>query len=162
MNNNPNGNPNQDANLLHFLKNQSLFNQSPTRRMSSRSRDRKSDRNRSPGQVNGNYSYNVGTTYQQGSPMNIQDNNRTVTYTTNVQGGQIQGGQVQQVQIPQNVQTTYTTTTNNGYGIQGQQMQGNVQGNYVTTTTETNQMNQGMLSTAAGLVQNLVTYSSSF
>ena len=157
-----NNNPNQDANLLHFLKNQSLFNQSPTRRMSSRSRDRKSERNRSPGQgqVNGNYSYNVTTGYNnQGSPINIQDNNRniTTTYQTNTSAIQAQ---------PQMANVTYTTT-NNGYGVQGQgqiqgNLQGNVQGNYVTTTTETNRLNEGMLSTAAGLVQNLVTYSSSF
>ena len=149
MNNNQN--PQQDANLLHFLKNQSLFNQSPTRRMSSRSRDRNSQRNKSPGQgqVNGNYSYNVQNGYNvQGSPINIQDNNRNVTYQTSTIQGQ-----------PQVANTTYTTT--NTYGVQGQG-QGQVQGNVQTTIQGNAGLNEAMLSTASGLVQNLVTYGSSF
>ena len=135
-----------DNNLLHFLKNQSLFNQqSPGRRMSSRSRDRKSNRGNSPNQQQYGYNTSAVNGYTQNSNMNIQDNYRN-TYTNGVQNytdyqgqGHIQGG---------NYQTT-TTATNN-YTTTGGQYNGNLQFN--------GDLNPQLMNTAA----NIVTYSSSF
>ena len=94
MSNNPQQQGN-DNNLLSFLKNQSLFqNGSPTRKMSSRSRDRKSERNRSPGynQQYGGGNVTYTTSYNTtGGPV-YNDNNRTVTTTYETRGGQVSGG----------------------------------------------------------------------
>ena len=167
-----------DNNLLSFLKNQSLFNGSPTRKMSSRSRDRKSERNRSPGAnqqyqgQQGNYNYNVS--YNGNAPNNYNDNNRVVNTSyqtnTNYQGGQVSGG------IPGGNYQTTTTTTYGGNGgnlqgntqmggnfnssIQGGQMRNSYEAN--TTTFNTNDAIQtGLLSTAVA-VANEKTYASSF
>ena len=132
-----------DNNLLSFLKNQSLFNGSPTRRMSSRSRDRKSDRNRSPGinqQYQGNTTYT--TTYNGGAPTSFNENNRVVNTSYQTSTG-LQGGVQGNVNIGgSNLQTTsYQTGTvqggNLGVNYQGSNLQGgNLQnGNYTTTTT---------------------------
>lgn len=146
--------PQNDNNLLHFLKNQSLFNnqQSPGRRMSSRSRDRKSNRGHSPNQQQ-QYTYNATTNgYTNGNTngnINIQDNYRN-TYTNGVQQGQnytdyqgqnIQGGNYQ------------TTTTTNQYTNGNQQYNGNL-----TYNANGNDLNPALMGTAA----NIVTYSSSF
>ena len=157
-------NPQQNDNLLSFLKNQSLFNGSPTRKMSSRSRDRKSERNRSPGanqqyQTNYQYSSNVN-----GPSVNVSyDNNRM--NNTSYQAGGNYGSREANYQVSgslpggnyQNTTTTTYTTGGNATGNLG--VQGNVQlggqyssniqggnirssydgGNYnVTTTTTTN------------------------
>lgn len=164
---------NQDNNLLSFLKNQSLFNQSPNRRMSSRSRDRKSDRNRgSPAhnqQIQGNYSYNTTQGYNGNLPYNTyQDANRGSaqyqnfyqTTSNNYQGGvqgsvnggmQVQGGMQGGIQ---GGQTQYSQVNNN---FTGQQLNGSVQHQ---TTTQQHITNE--LSTSSGNNRNLVTYSSSF
>lgn len=163
-----------DNNLLSFLKNQSLFNGSPTRKMSSRSRDRKSDRNRSPGanqQYNGNYSYN--TTYNTQGGNGYNDNNRvnqTVSYQTG--GSNIQGGNYTQGQTGYNTQggynTTTTTTYNTGGGNYNQVQGGQVRTSYETTTnnqytssTGNEALTNGLLSTAVA-VANQKTYASSF
>ena len=112
-------NQQQNDNLLSILKNQSLFNGSPTRKMSSRSRDRKSERNRSPG-PNQQYQANYNASYNAPVANVGVDNNRVNAsyqsggnYNTNVQGGnyQTQGGNYQvQGQVPGgNYQTTTTT-----------------------------------------------------
>jgi hypothetical protein len=155
-----------DNNLLSFLKNQSLFNGSPTRKMSSRSRDRKSDRNRSPGanqQINGgNYGYNNGYNGQGGQ---YNDNNRVGGTPYQVNGGY--GGQVGaqsniQSNIQGNYQGGYTTTT--GYNAVG-----NTQGGYTTgysniqsgnNFTGNDAIQTGLLSTAA--VAGQKNYTSSF
>lgn len=173
---NPQG---QNDNLLSFLKNQSLFNGSPTRKMSSRSRDRKSERNRSPGanqQYQGNY--NMNASYNNNGPNVQYDNNRVVntSYQTGgnygTQGGSLQvGGGLN----GGNYNTTTTTTYNGGnLGAQGQVgatysssiQGGNLRnsyegGNYNTTTTTTNAIETGLLSTAVA-VANQKTYASSF
>ena len=156
----------KDNNLLSFLKNQSLFNGSPTRKMSSRSRDRKSDRNRSPGanqqnqQFNGNYAYNssFNTT---GTP-HFNDNNRVsnnVSYPTG--GNNQQGGNFGQNQGGYNTQgANYNTTTayNTG-GVQG----GQLRSTFETTNqfSSNDNVNNALLSTAA-VVANQKTYASSF
>ena len=159
---------NRDNNLLSFLKNQSLFNQSPNRRMSSRSRDRKSDRNRgSPAhnqQLQGGYSYSNTQGYNGNIPNNYQDVNRGSgqyqssyqTTSNNYQGGAqgsinggvqfqggIQGGQSQSYQVNNN----FTGQLGGSANIQ---------------TTTTNQYVTNELSTTSGNSGNLVTYSSSF
>ena len=180
MSNNPQG---QNDNLLSFLKNQSLFNGSPTRKMSSRSRDRKSDRNRSPGanqQYQGNYQYNATVN---GPNVNVgYDNNRvaTTSYQTGGSYGN-QGGNYQvSASVPggnyQNTTTTYTTSggTGGNYGVQGgysssiqggnirSSFEGGNNYNVTTTTTTTNDAIQtGLLSTAVA-VANQKTYASSF
>lgn len=110
-----------DNNLLTFLKNQSLFNQSPQRRMSSRSRDRKSGRGSpSPGHnQNMNYTSNYNQNYS--NPINTQENYKnssTIQGTpTNFNANlNLQGG------IPSgNYQTTTTTAynTTGGSALQG-------------------------------------------
>ena len=123
-------NQQQNDNLLSFLKNQSLFNGSPTRKMSSRSRDRKSDRNRSPG-ANQQYQANYNATLNGPATNVAYDNNRVNAsyqtggnYSSNVQGGVqggIQGGNYQvQSQLPVgNYQTTTTSYGTTG-GVNGQ------------------------------------------
>lgn len=146
--------------------------------MSSRSRDRKSERNRSPGanqQYQGNY--NVNASYN--GPNVNYDNNRTVntTYQTGYNGNQ--GGSLQVSGIPGgNYQNTTTTTYNGGgnLGAQGQvgtNYSSNIQGgnirssydggnyNTTTTTTTTDAIQTGLLSTAVA-VANQKTYASSF
>ena len=129
-----------DNNLLSFLKNQSLFNGgSPTRRMSSRSRDRKSDRNRSPGanqQYQGNTTYT--TTYNNGAPVSLNENNRVVStsYQTSGYQGTPQtniniNGTAQNYQVGSNIQGG--TTIQGGANYQGQATIGG--GNYTSTTT---------------------------
>lgn len=169
---------NQDQNLLSFLKNQSLFNQSPNRRMSSRSRDRKSERNRispNPNQQT-NYAYNSSinpNAQYQDNRVNGQIQNSTSYANGYSNGGmtnsQLQGG------VQGNVQTNNYTVQSNIQG--GQQGQGLFQGNggqYNATTTTTyqgnnnntaNQLFSGMDNTTKELTSvagNLVTYSSSF
>lgn len=118
-----------DNNLLTFLKNQSLFNQSPQRRMSSRSRDRKSG-GRSPSPVqnqNMTYanSYNQNQNQNYTNPINIQDNFKSysspqgnpthLNNNLNLQGGNTAG-------------TYQTTTTNyNTTGVSGLQGVSNLQ-----------------------------------
>jgi hypothetical protein len=120
-----------DNNLLTFLKNQSLFNQSPQRRMSSRSRDRKSG-GRSPSPVqnqNMTYanSYNQNQNQNYTNPINIQDNFKSysspqgnpthLNNNLNLQGGNTAG-------------TYQTTTTNyNTTGVSGLQGVSNLQSN---------------------------------
>ena len=165
---------NTDNNLLSFLKNQSLFNQSPNRRMSSRSRDRKSDRNRSSPahnqQLQGNYSYNTTQGYNgnvQGN--NYQDVNRgsgqyQTSYQTtsnNYQGG-VQGSVNGGVQIQGGVQGGLQGGQSQSYQVNnnftGQQLNGGAQ----IQTTTTNQYVSNELSSSTGNNGNLVTYSSSF
>lgn len=137
-------NQQQNDNLLSFLKNQSLFNGSPTRKMSSRSRDRKSERNRSPG-ANQQYQAGYNTTHNTVNGLSVNagyDNNRVNAsyqtggnYGSTVQGGnyqsqsQVQGGNYQvQGQVPGgNYQTTTTTSYGATGGIGGQ---GQVGGNF--------------------------------
>ena len=154
-----------DNNLLSFLKNQSLFNGSPTRKMSSRSRDRKSERNRSPGanqQFNGNQQYNAS--YNTGVGVNYNDNNRggnNGNYQTggnNGTFGQAQGGYNTQGGN-YNSSTNYNTGT--GYNnIQSGQVRSSIE-----TTNQFNSSNDaingGLLGTVAVLA-NQKTYASSF
>jgi hypothetical protein len=157
-----------DNNLLSFLKNQSLFNGSPTRKMSSRSRDRKSERNRSPGanqQYNGNYQYN--NSYNTGVNGGYSGDNRvgnTVSYQTG--GNNHQNGNVGQYQGGYNTQGgNYNTSVS--YNTGGNYS--NIQGGPVRSSLETNNqftssneaITTGLLSTATA-VANQKTYASSF
>jgi len=158
-----------DNNLLSFLKNQSLFNGSPTRKMSSRSRDRKSERNRSPGANqqynNGNYAYN--TTYNAGTNGTYNDNNRVnaTSYqpgqNNNYQGtyGQTQGGYNQGANY--NTATTTAYNTGNNYSnIQGGQLRSSFEtNNQISSSNEA--ITNGLLSTAVA-VASQKTYASSF
>lgn len=136
-----------DNNLLTFLKNQSLFNQSPQRRMSSRSRDRKSARGSpSPGHnQNMNYTTSYNQTYTGSNPINIQENYKTsstlqgsptnVSANYNLQGGNTSG----------NYQTTTTTyNTTGGSNLQGN---ANFQGN---STLQGNSNLQGTVNYQSG------------
>lgn len=85
-------NPNQDHNLLSFLKNQSVFNQSPNRRLS-RSRG-KSEKNRLSPSYNQQLNYNPNTSAPQNYPQNYQqDNYRNSTgyQANNYQSNIVQG-----------------------------------------------------------------------
>ena len=158
-----------DNNLLSFLKNQSLFNGSPTRKMSSRSRDRKSERNRSPGanqQYNGNYQYNAS--YNTGANGAYNDNNRpnnTVSYQTG--GNTYQNGNLAQTQGGYNTQggnyntsASYNTGGGNYSNIQGGQVRSSFEtNNQFTSSNEA--ITTGLLSTAVA-VANQKTYASSF
>lgn len=121
-----NNNTGNDNNLLSFLKNQSLFNGSPTRKMSSRSRDRKSERNRSPG-ANQQYSGNVSYTNQVNTNQvngNYVDNNRVSTNYQAGNSGAVNGGVSLNLQGGNQAATQggnyqTTTTTYNGGNLQG-------------------------------------------
>ena len=185
-------NQQQNDNLLSFLKNQSLFNGSPTRKMSSRSRDRKSERNRSPG-PNQQYQANYNASYNAPNANVAYDNNRVNAsyqtggnYSSNVQG--VQGGNYQvQSQIPGgNYQTTTTSYGVTGGGVNAQLgvngqvganfsssvQGGNLRNSYegtavnngynVTTTTTTNDVLNTGLLSTAVAVANQKTYASSF
>ena len=189
MNNNQNPQQNQnDNNLLSFLKNQSLFNGSPTRRMSSRSRDRKSDRNRSPGanQYQGNTTYT--TTYNAGAPTSFNDNNRVVntSYQTSTglqggvqgnvninggnlqsssyQGGAVQGGNYQGSNLQGgNLQGgNYTTTTYGNGGNMANIQGGNIRTSYETNVQSSNNMVQTGALSSTLTINNEKSYSSSF
>ena len=167
-----------DNNLLTFLKNQSLFNQSPNRRMSSRSRDRKSNRNSPAHNQQMTYTSNFNNYNSSGSPHHQQDNFRASNYQTTGVNFQANGGNYQnnganyqantsnyqaQGGIGGNFQAT-TTTNSNNYQLQGG-LSGLQGGNYTSTTnnysyetTNHHDLNSNILQTAA----NIVTYSSSF
>ena len=156
-----------DNNLLSFLKNQSLFNGSPTRKMSSRSRDRKSERNRSPGanqQYNGNYSYN--TTANINGGVSYNDNNRVSSTGVNYQtsGNNYQGGQGGY--NPQGGNYNVSTSYNTG-GYNGQVQGGQIRSSFETTTnshqfTSSNEaLTTGLLG-ATAVMANQKTYASSF
>jgi hypothetical protein len=167
-----------DNNLLSFLKNQSLFNQSPNRRMSSRSRDRKSNRGSPAHNQQMAYTSNFNNYNSSGSPNRQQDNFRAPNYQPNGVNFQVNGGNYQnnptnyqpntsnfqaQGGVGANFQTT-TTTNSNNYQLQGG-LSGLQGGNYTSTTnnysyetTNHHELSNPILQTAA----NLVTYSSSF
>lgn len=117
-----------DNNLLTFLKNQSLFNQSPQRRMSSRSRDRKSG-GRSPSPVqnqNMTYANSYNQNQNNSSPINIQDNFKSYS---SLQGNPAQLNTNLNLQGGNTAGNYQATTGYNNIGVSGLQGGVNLQNN---------------------------------
>ncbi len=155
-------NPNQDHNLLSFLKNQSVFNQSPNRRLS-RSRG-KSEKNRLSPSYNQQLNYNPNTSAPQNYPQNYQqDNYRNSTgYQANNYQSNIVQGQTANYQTQGTVGGNYQTTSNN-YQVQtGTNLSGGLSGAPYTNNYTFENNAEDVNRTVMGAAANLVTYSTSF